>query len=117
MNRKLGLSLSLLTLLLASSACLPSSSTTTVKGYVFNYDSPVSGATVTFGGTGSKATATTNADGKFTITATHRPTEVLRLEVVADGYGQKEKVEFPGFAAPTGELKIEMLKTIAPSRR
>jgi uncharacterized lipoprotein YajG len=99
------------------SGCFLPTSTTTVSGRVTEYgDKPVAGAEISFGGTGSEATTTTDADGKFTVTARHRPTQMLRLEVKKEGFAMSEKVEFPGFAAPDEPIEIELMKTI-PRRR
>lgn len=99
------------------SACFLPTSSTTVSGKVTEYgDKPIAGAEISFGGTGMKTTTTTDADGKFTVTARHRPTQMLRLEVNKDGFAMSEKVEFPGFAAPDKPIEIELMETIQPTR-
>lgn len=99
------------------SACFLPTSSTTVSGRVTEYgDKPIAGAEISFGGTGMKTTTTTDSDGKFTVTARHRPTQILRLEVNKDGFAMGEKVEFPGFAAPDKPIEIELMKTIQPTR-
>ncbi|MEP6924404.1 MAG: hypothetical protein ABI954_08050 [Pyrinomonadaceae bacterium] len=57
-----------------------------------------------------------DANGKFTVTARHRPTQMLRLEVKKEGFGMREKVEFPGFAAPDKPVEIELMQTIPRTR-
>ncbi len=95
------------------SGCFLPTSSTTVSGRVTEYgEKPVAGAEVSFGGTGFEETTTTDADGKFTVTAKHRFTQMLRLEVKKKGFAMREKVEFPGFAAPDEPVEVEMLKTV-----
>ena len=99
--------------LFCSSCFLPTSSTT-VKGRVTEYgEKPVAGAEVSFGGTGFETVVKTGADGKFTVTARHRPTQMLRLEVKKKGFAMSEKVEFPGFAAPDESIEIELMQTVS----
>lgn len=53
-----------------------------MSGRVTQYgEKPIAGAEVSFGGTGMETTVTTDADGKFTVTARHRPTQMLYLNV------------------------------------
>ncbi len=107
--RNKGLALTAMAILIAvGSGCNFSTSSTTVRGVVMNYDVPVEGAEVT---------AVTGKDGRFTLTAKHRPTAMLRVNVKKDGLAQREKMEFPGFAAPDEEINVEMLTTFAPTRR
>ena len=64
------------------SSCIFQTSSTSVKGKVTEYgEKPVADADVSFGGAGSETVAKTGADGTFTVTARHRPTQMLRLEV------------------------------------
>lgn len=96
------------------SACFLPTSSTTVSGRVTEYGkTPVAGAEISFGGTGFETTATTDADGKFTVMARHRPTQMLRLVVKKKGFAMSEKVEFPGFAAPDEPIEIELMKTVS----
>ena len=102
--------------LLLSSCIFPTSSTT-VSGRVTEYgEKPVANAEIIFGGTGFEATTKTDASGKFTVTAKHRPTQMLRLEVKKQGFVIREKVEFPGFAAPDKPIEIELMQTIPATR-
>ena len=96
------------------SACFLPTSTTTVSGRVTEYGrTPVVGAEVSFGGAGLETMATTDEDGKFTVTARHRPTQMLRLVVKKKGFAMDEKVEFPGFAAPDEPIEIELMQTVS----
>lgn len=103
--------------LLLSLSCFFATSSTTVKGVVMNYDKPVEGAEVTFGPTMGEEKVVTGPDGKFTITAKHRPMAMLRLHAKKAGLGQDKTIEFPGFYAPTDEIKIEMLVLFTPTRK
>lgn len=109
------MTLSLALLACVSLACVFSTSSTTVSGYVEYDKKPIEGAVVTFGPTLGKTTTTTGADGKFTVTAKHRPSAMLGLEVRKPQVGKenelvnREKIEFPGFWAPTDEIRIEMI--------
>lgn len=95
------------------SACLLPTSSTTVSGRVTEYgEKPAAGAEISFGGAAFETTTTTDEDGKFTVTANHRFTQMLRLEVKKKGFAMKEKVEFPGFAAPDEPVEIELMKTV-----
>lgn len=99
------------------SSCIFQTSSTTVSGRVTEYgEKPVANAEISFGGTGFESTAKTDADGKFTVTAKHRPTQMLRLEVKKQGFVMREKVEFPGFAAPDKPIEVELMQTIPLSR-
>lgn len=104
-------------LITVGTGCIFSTSSTTVRGVVIKGDIPIDGAEVSFGPTLGEVTAVTGKDGRFTLTAKHRPTAMLRVNVKKEGLSQSEKVEFPGFAAPDEEIKIEMLTTFAPTRR
>lgn len=115
LNKANGLA-ALALIVVVGSGCIFSTSSTTIRGVVMNYDVPVEGAEVTFGPTLGEVTAVTGKDGRFTLTAKHRPTAMLRVTVKKDGFAQREKVEFPGFAAPDEEVKVEMLKTIPRTR-
>ena len=96
------------------SACFLPTSSTTVSGRVTEYGrTPVVGAEISFGGTGFETTTTTDANGKFTVTARHRPTQMLRLVVKKKGFAMDEKVEFPGFAAPDKPIEIELMETVS----
>jgi hypothetical protein len=106
----LNLSLCLACIGFLNTACFFSTSTTTVKGYVVDtVGTPIPDAKILFGGTLSEVETKSDAKGFFTITAKHRPTQILRLNVTKDGYGMMEKVEFPGFAAPTDDIKVKMI--------
>lgn len=107
----------LMMLVVTSLACFFSTSSTTIRGKVHYDDKPLEGVEVSFGATGSESKATTGADGKFTITVKHRPTAMLRVNVNKPGYGQREKIEFPGFAAPSEEVDIELIAILQPTRR
>ena len=96
------------------SACFLLTSSTPVSGRVTEYgEKPVARAEVSFGGVGFETTTTTDADGKFTVTAKHRPTQMLRLNVKKKGFAMSEKVEFPGFAAPDKPIEIELMETVS----
>jgi hypothetical protein len=100
--------------LFLTTACFLPTSSTTVSGRVTEYGkTPVAGAEISFGGAGLEATTKTGADGKFTVTARHRPTQMLRLEVKKKGFAMDEKVEFPGFAAPTEPIEIKLMQTVS----
>lgn len=99
------------------SSCIFQTSSTTVKGRVTEYGKkPVADAEIRFGGTGSEVVTKTQTDGTFTVTAKHRPTQMLRLEVRKQGFVMREKVEFPGFAAPDEVIEIELMQTIGRTR-
>ncbi|HVF48078.1 MAG TPA: hypothetical protein VNA17_10965 [Pyrinomonadaceae bacterium] len=100
-----------------SLACFFSTSSTTIRGKVHYDDKPVEGVEVSFGAVGAESKVTTGPDGKFTITAKHRPAAMLRVNITKPGYGQREKIEFPGFAAPSEEVDIELIAIIQPTRR
>lgn len=94
-------------------ACFLSTSSTTVKGYVRDGGGkPVADAEVSFGGTGATSKTTTDAKGFYTVTAQHRPAQMLYLTVKKTGYAMDEKVEFPSFAAPTDNKNIQLLETV-----
>lgn len=113
----INLSLPLICLVLLNTACFFSTSSTTVKGYVVDtVGTPIADAKVVFGGTLSETETKTDAIGFFTITVKHRPTQMLRLNVTKQGYGMREKVEFPGFAAPSDNIKVEMIHIIGSTR-
>ena len=102
--------------LFVSMGCYFNTSTTTVKGVVWNYDKPVEGATVTFGPTLGEVSTVTGKDGKFELTVKHRFTAMLYVKASKPGLGQRETVDFPGFAAPGEEIKVEMITIIGSSR-
>lgn len=97
-------------LVIVSSGCM--SFSTTVRGRVMNGSTPVEGATVEFGPTLAVQTATTGADGRFELTARHGPIQMLRLNAKKQNMVQREKIEFPGFAAPDSDIEIEMIGVI-----
>lgn len=99
-----------------SSSCFFATSSTTVKGYVHYDDKPVSGAEITFGPKFGEAKTTTSPDGKFTITVKHRPTAMLEVKVKKAGYGQREEIKFPGFAAPSEQIDIELMTIFTPTK-
>ena len=101
---------------LSLSGCIFPTSRTTVKGVVMLSGRPVSGAEVTFGGKLTEVRTITGPDGKFTLTARHRPTQMLELKASKTGYGQYEEIKFPGFAAPDGEIKVELIHIIPRTR-
>ena len=100
-------------LLLLSCRCSGLSSTTTVKGYVRTGEGrPIAGAEVRLGGLGNEAKTTSQADGFYTITVSHRPAQVIKLTVSKPGYAT-HKQEFPGFAAPKGDNNVELMETVS----
>lgn len=109
----LNLLLPLTCIIFLNTACFFSTSSTTVKGFVVDtVGKPIADANISFGGTLSEAETKSDSKGFFTITAKHRPTQMLRLNVTKQGYGMRDKVEFPGFAAPTDNIKVEMIHII-----
>ncbi len=100
-------------ILVVGAGCMFSTSSTTIIGVVDNYGKPVEGAEVSFGPTLGEVKTATGKDGKFTLTANHGPITMLYLKVNKKGYAQREKIEFPGFAAPEEEIKVEMLETVS----
>ena len=97
--------------LLLSSCFLPTSSTT-IKGKVFDAEKrPVADAEVRFGGTGFETVIKTQADGTFTATARHRPTQMLNLSVSKTNVGAYSD-KFPGFAAPEENIQINLMPTL-----
>ena len=114
MNR-LNLTLLLFTaFLLAASSCR--SNNTTVRGKVHFENKPVVGAEVRFGPNMKEATTTTNYDGQFIISATHRRAEVLELKVLKPGYTH-EKIEFPAYGSAQREFDIELKRIFDPAAR
>jgi hypothetical protein len=109
----------LILLLLAAcwllSSCFGSRSTT-VRGKVHFDNKPVAGAEVRFGANMNESTTTTNHDGQFIITATHRPAEVLELKVLKPGYAH-DKIEFPAFGSAQREYDIELKRIFDPTAR
>ena len=115
--KRIGYNLIAVATLALLSGCFFSTSSTAVSGRVTEYgNKPVVGAEIRFGGTGAEATTKTDADGRFSVTASHRPTQMLRLQVIKEGFVMKEKVEFPGFAAPDKPIEIELMKVIGRSK-
>ncbi len=113
----LNLSLCLTCIIFLNAACFFSTSSTTVKGYVVDtVGTPIPDAKILFGGTLGEVETKSDAKGYFTITAKHRPGQMLRLNVTKDGYGMMEKVEFPGFAAPSDDIKVKMIHIIGRTR-
>jgi hypothetical protein len=113
----LNLSLCLICLVLLNTACFFSTSSTTVKGFVVDtVGTPIPDAKILFGGTLGEVETQSDAKGFFTMTAKHRPGQMLRLKVTKKGYGMMEKVEFPGFAAPTDDIKVKMIHIIGSTR-
>lgn len=112
MNR-INMTVAILAFMAVVSGCFFGTSSTTVHGIVMNYGKPVSGAEVSFGQALDEEIMTTGPDGKFTLTAKHRPTAILQLKVKKAGFAQDKEIKFPGFAAPTDEIKVEMLKTVS----
>ncbi len=89
-------------------ACVFSTSSTTVRGRVRDGDGrPIAGAEVRLGGTGNEARTTTQADSSYTVTAQHRPTQMLTLTVSKPGFATHTQ-QFPGFAAPEGNHDVEL---------
>lgn len=94
------------------SSCIFPTSSTTVKGKVVDDEKrPVADAMVLFGGTGSETVVATQADGTFTATARHRPTQMLNLSVSKEGVGTYSD-KFPGFAATNKVIQIELMATL-----
>ena len=104
--------------LLAVTLMLPTcrSSSTTVRGKVQYDGKPVAGAEVRFGPNMNEATTTTNYDGLFIITATHRPSDVLELKVLKPGYTH-DKIEFPASRTSDREFDIELKRIFDPTAR
>lgn len=112
-NKLLTHFLAIACLIIFGSSCFFSTSSTTVKGYVRDGGGkPLADVAISFGGTMFEAETKSDAKGFFTVTAKHRPTQILRLTAKKDGWGMREKVEFPGFAAPTDDIKVEMIQII-----
>jgi hypothetical protein len=103
-------------LLTASLVSSCRSSSTTARGTVRYDNKPVTGAEVRFGANLKETTTTTNHDGQFIITATHRPGEVLELKVLKPGYTH-DKIEFPAFGSATREFDIELKRVFDPAAR
>lgn len=102
----------ILILTVTFTGCLLPTSSTTVKGRVLDgYGKTVANADVKFGGTGFQTTVQTAADGTFTVTARHRPTQMLYLEVSKKGVGTYSD-KFPGFGAPSKPIDVELMATI-----
>ena len=94
------------------SSCFLQTSSTTVKGYVRDSGGkPVADVEISFGGVGSESKTRTDAKGFYTITAKHRPTQMLYLNAEKKDVG-KYSDKFPGFAAPNGDKNIELMATL-----
>lgn len=102
-------------LLFVSLGC--GSKTTTVSGVIEYDDKPVQGAEVTFGPTFGEQKTTTDANGRFTISASSGYSKMLRLEVKGDCVVLREKIEFPAFYPPEKELKPKMVGIIGCKRK
>lgn len=97
-------------------SCLPTSSTT-INGYVRDYTGkPVAGADVSFGGTLNKSKTKTDNKGFYEITARHRPTQMLYLEISKPGVGTYTD-KFPGFSAPEDGKTVELRPVIQRQRK
>lgn len=99
--------------------CFFPTSSTVVKGKVVDYKKQaVPGAKVTFGGAGSEVETVTGSDGTFTITARHRPAQMLNLKIAKYGVGRFQD-KFPGFAAPDDGTSFELMPILGeiPSTR
>jgi len=105
----------LLAVSLLFSSCFRSGSTT-VRGKVTFESKPVVGAEVRFGPNSQETSTTTNHDGLFTITATHRPADVLELKVLKPGYSH-DKIEFPASGSTQREFDIELKRIFDPAAR
>ena len=92
------------------------SNNTTVRGKVRFDNKPVVGAEVRFGPNMKEATTTTNHDGQFIVTATHRRAEVLELKVLKPGYTH-DKIEFPAYGSSEREFDIELKRIFDPAAR
>jgi hypothetical protein len=104
----------LLTVGVSVSSCIFSTSSTTVKGFVREQDcKPLADAGIKFGGALTESKTRSGADGSFTVTANHRPTQMLHLTVSKQGFEESAE-KFPGFAAPKGD-KIIVLKPVIPT--
>ena len=94
------------------SSCFLQTSSTTVKGYVRDSGGkPIADVEISFGGTGSESKTRTDAKGFYTVTAKHRPTQMLYLTAEKEGIGSYSD-KFPGFAAPDGDKNIELMATL-----
>lgn len=103
----------LMLLVAVVSGCFFATSRTTVKGVVVNYEKRLEGVEVTFGPLLGEKKVTTDKDGKFEITVSHRPGAMLYLTTKKKGYAQRERIEFPSFTASDEDLKVEMLETVS----
>ena len=112
---KTNLILILIILGLLSISCF-STSETIVQGYVrAGANEPIAGAKVTLGGVISPSETKTDEKGFYKITTRHSFTQMLYLKVEKEGYAEHSE-KFPGFAAPSEDKNIELMKTI-PRRR
>ena len=94
------------------SACFLQTSSTTVRGYVRDSGGKsVADVEISFGGTGSEFKTRTDAKGFYTVTAKHRPMQMLYLNAEKKDVG-KYSDKFPGFAAPSGDKNIELMATL-----
>lgn len=94
------------------SSCFLQTSSTTLKGYVRENDGkPVADVEISFGGAGSESKTKTDAKGFYTVTARHRPAQMLYLTAKKPDIGSYSD-KFPGFAAPDGDKNIELMATL-----
>jgi len=98
---------------LFATSCFLRTSTTTVRGKVTYDNKPVVGAEVRFGGKMGEDVTRTDHDGRFTLTAKHRPTEMLEIKVLWPGYTHNE-IKFPGFTGDDKPINIELKKVFTP---
>jgi hypothetical protein len=91
-------------------------SSTTVRGKVQLENRPVVGAEVRFGANMNESTTSTNHDGQFIITASHRSGEILELKVIKPGYAH-DKIEFPASGSAPREYDIELKRIFDPASR
>ena len=98
---------------LFSVGCIFPTSSSTIEGRVRDYKKQaVADAEVKFGGTGFQTVTKTLQDGSFTITVRHRPTQMLNLTVSKPRIGTYSD-KFPGFAAPGGDIDVELINEIS----
>jgi len=65
---------------------------------------------------GGESKTKTDAKGYYTVTAKHRPTQMLYLTAKKEGVGSYSD-KFPGFAAPDGDKNIGLMATLGTSLR
>src|SRR5262245_3085052 len=114
MDRRL-LTFALLLTSLLFLSCRPN--TTTVRGTVTIDGKPAPNIEVRFGPNMGEAVTETNYDGRFTITATHKPAEKLELKALKVGYIH-DKIEFPAYSGSgVREYNIELKRLFEPTAR